>query len=170
MSCACAELKTRDIDYQHGNAVFEGYLVYDDQLTGQRPGILVAHEWTGLNDYTKMRADMLARLGYVSFAFDIYGKGIRPNSVAEANAKNIKAQLLVLHGADDPFVPQKEVAAFEREMQTAKVRYQFTQYPGAVHGFTNPANKGELNGALYNPNADKKSWEEMLRFLNRILK
>jgi dienelactone hydrolase len=189
-----------------------------------------------------MRADMLARLGYVAFAADIYGKGIRPKNVQEAtqesskykndrpllrervraglnvfktqinvdpsrlaaigycfggtavlelarsgadvkgvvtfhgglntpapqDAKNIKARLLVLHGAQDPFVPPSEVAAFEKEMKDAHVKYRLIKYPGAVHGFSNLANKGELPGALYNANADKESWQEMKKFLEHI--
>ncbi len=57
---AGAALKTQAIDYKQGDGVLEGYLAYDDSLTGKRPGILVVHEWKGLNAYAKRRADMLA--------------------------------------------------------------------------------------------------------------
>ncbi|WP_295448748.1 dienelactone hydrolase family protein [uncultured Thiodictyon sp.] len=50
-----------------------GYLTDDDAQTGKRPGVLVAHEWWGLNDCAKQRARMLAELGYVAFAADLYG-------------------------------------------------------------------------------------------------
>jgi dienelactone hydrolase len=79
-----AEIITKTVDYKQGDTVLEGYLAYDDAIQGQRPGVMVVHEWTGLNDYAKMRTEMLARLGYVAFAADIYGKGIRPQNTEEA--------------------------------------------------------------------------------------
>lgn len=79
-----AAVKTKVIEYKQGNTVLEGYLAWDDTKTVKRPGILVVHEWTGLGPYVKRRAEMLARLGYVAFAADIYGKGIRPSTPAEA--------------------------------------------------------------------------------------
>ena len=86
-SVAFAELKTQTIEYKQGDTVLEGYLSYDTAFEGNRPGVLVVHEWKGLNDYAKMRADMLAKLGYVAFAADIYGKGVRPQSYDEAGAQ-----------------------------------------------------------------------------------
>ncbi len=239
---ANAELKSQVLEYKQGDMVLEGYLAYDTKFTGKRPGVLVVHEWKGLNEYTKMRANMLADLGYVAFAADIYGKGVRPqtfdqagaeagkykgdrlllrqrveaglaelksqtnvdikklaaigycfggttvlelaragadvkgvvsfhgglSSPTPADAKNIKGRVLVLHGADDPFVPAEEVAAFEKEMKDSKVKYHLISYPGAVHGFTNPANIGEPKGALYNKEADQKSWEDMQKFFKEI--
>jgi len=82
-----AALHTRTIDYKQGDTTCEGYLAYDDALKGPRPGVLVVHDWMGCDGYAKMRADMLARLGYVAFAADIYGKGIRPASPQEAMAQ-----------------------------------------------------------------------------------
>lgn len=79
-----AELRSEKVDYKQGDAVLEGYLVYDDEIAGVRPGVMVVHEWTGLGDYAIYRADMLARAGYVAFAADIYGKGIRPQTPEEA--------------------------------------------------------------------------------------
>ena len=70
-----AELVTKPIEYTHDDTVLEGYLTYDDALEGKRPGVLVVHEWWGLNDYTKKRAEQLAGMGYVAFAVDMYGKG-----------------------------------------------------------------------------------------------
>src|SRR5207253_10099893 len=60
-----------------------GFLAYDDSAKGPRPGVLVIHDWTGLQDYAKSRATQLAELGYVAFAADIYGKGVRPNDPKE---------------------------------------------------------------------------------------
>ncbi|MBF0570474.1 MAG: dienelactone hydrolase family protein [Candidatus Omnitrophica bacterium] len=239
---ASAALIKETVEYKQGDAALEGYLVYDDALNGKRPGIMVVHEWKGLNDYAKRRADMLAQLGYVAFAADIYGKGIRPQTFADAgamagkfkadrallrarvnvgldvlkslpdvdvsqlaaigycfggtavlelarsgaeikgivsfhgglsspsptDARNIKAKVLVLHGAADPFVKAEEVSAFEKEMADAKVNYRLIKYPGAMHGFTNPDNKGDPPGALYNEAADKASWIEMQKFFKDI--
>lgn len=69
-----AELQTETINYQDGDAALQGYLVWDDAIQGPRPGIMVVHEWWGLNDYARERADQLARAGYVAFAADMYGK------------------------------------------------------------------------------------------------
>jgi len=72
---ADAALKTEVIEYRHGDAVLEGYLAYDDAIVGKRPGVVVVHEWWGQNDYVKKRAEQLARMGYIAFALDMYGKG-----------------------------------------------------------------------------------------------
>jgi dienelactone hydrolase len=74
-ACAHAELKTEVVGYKDGDVVLKGYFVWDDAIKGKRPGILVVHEWWGLNDYVKKRAQMLAKLGYVAFAADMYGDG-----------------------------------------------------------------------------------------------
>ncbi len=72
---ADARLVSKSVSYHQGDAELNGYLAYDDSIQGKRPGVLVIHEWWGLNEYIKRRADMLAQLGFVAFAADIYGKG-----------------------------------------------------------------------------------------------
>ena len=79
-----AAVKTETVEYKHGNVVCEGVLVYDDAVKGKRPGIVVVHEWTGLGDYAKRRAEQLAQMGYVAFAIDMYGKGVRAKDHKEA--------------------------------------------------------------------------------------
>src|SRR5689334_21018929 len=79
-----AKLITKTIEYKEGTQALQGYLAYDDKFKGKRPGVLVVHEWKGLNDYAKRRSNMVAELGYVAFAPDIYGKGIRPQTNDEA--------------------------------------------------------------------------------------
>ena len=81
---ALAKIKTETVQYKEGNTVLEGYLAYDDSVPGKRPGVLVCHEWWGLVDYPKRRAEMLAQLGYVAFAPDIFGKGITAKTPDEA--------------------------------------------------------------------------------------
>src|SRR5882724_11754287 len=82
-----AAIHTETVEYKHGDTLLEGHLVYDDAAKGPRPGVLIVHQWKGLTDYEQKRAEMLARLGYVAFAVDIYGKGVRPKDTAEAGAQ-----------------------------------------------------------------------------------
>jgi dienelactone hydrolase len=86
VSPARAEMKAEVVEYRHGDVVLEGYLAYDDLIRGKRPGVLVAHEWNGHNEYVRKRAERLARLGYVAFALDMYGKGVRAKDAKEAAA------------------------------------------------------------------------------------
>jgi len=242
---APAQIHTEAIEYKQGDTVLEGYLAYDSAVKGQRPGVLIVHQWKGLTDYEKKRAEMLAGLGYNALAVDIYGKGIRPQSNQEAgvqagkyksnrdllrarvqaglavlqkheltdpkrvaaigycfggttvielarsgadiagvvsfhggldsphpeDGKNIKCKVLALQGADDPFVPAKDLAAFEEEMRQAKVDWQLVKYGGAVHSFTEKeAGDNPKAGAAYNEKADRRSWEAMKEFFGEILK
>src|SRR6476659_8823615 len=72
-AAAQAKIVTKGIDYEQGGEKLRGYLAYDDAKSGARPGVLVVHEWWGLNDYVKHRAEQLAQMGYVAFAPDMYG-------------------------------------------------------------------------------------------------
>ncbi len=87
------------------------------------------------------------------------------------DAKNIKAKVLVLHGADDPNVPAVQVSAFQEEMRKAKVDWQMVMYGGAVHSFTNPDSGSDPSrGVAYNEKADKRSWGHMKVFFAEIFK
>ena len=79
-----AALKTGTIEYRQDKAVCEGYLAYDDASKEKRPGVIVVHDWMGLGPNSKKRAEQLAQLGYIAFAVDIYGKGVRPKDSREA--------------------------------------------------------------------------------------
>jgi dienelactone hydrolase len=79
-----ASVQTRIVEYKQGDTVLEGYLAWDSAKSVKRPGVLVVHEWTGINDHIRQRTEMLAKLGYVAFAADIYGKGIRPTAPTDA--------------------------------------------------------------------------------------
>jgi dienelactone hydrolase len=72
---ASAEVKTKKVEYKFDGVTFIGHIYYDDASKDKRPGVLVVHEWWGLDDYAKMRAEMLAKMGYVAFACDMYGDG-----------------------------------------------------------------------------------------------
>ena len=82
-SSLSAAIRTESVTYKDGEQVLEGMLAWDDSQSGPRPGVLVVHDWTGLQDYAKGRAKQLAGLGYVAFAADIYGKDIRPTDPKE---------------------------------------------------------------------------------------
>jgi dienelactone hydrolase len=242
---AGAQIHTETIEYRDGDTVLEGYLAYDGSVKGKRPGVLIVHQWKGLTDYEKKRAELLAKLGYNAFALDIYGKGIRPKSSQEAGAqagkykndrallraraqaglavlqkheltdpkrvaaigycfggttvielarsgadiagvvsfhggldsphpedgRNIKCKVLALQGADDPFVPAKDLAAFEDEMRQAKVDWQLVKYGGAVHSYTEKeAGDDSTRGAAYNEKADRRSWEAMKEFFAELFR
>lgn len=83
----------------------------------------------------------------------------------------IQAKVLVCHGADDPFVPKDEIAAFQQEMRDAKADWQMIYYANAVHSFTDPnAGNDNSKGAAYNEKAAKRSFEHLKLFLNETLK
>jgi dienelactone hydrolase len=77
-----AEIKETVVEYKSGDTVCEGLHVVDTTKMGKLPAVLIIHQWTGLSDNEKMRARMLAELGYNVFAADIYGKGVRPQPPA----------------------------------------------------------------------------------------
>ncbi len=119
---ASGRLAVSPVAYKDGDQDLEGYTAYDPTLKGRRPGILIVHEWWGLNDYPKHRARQLAQLGYVAFAADIYGKGVVADN-AEAAGKlagqyrsdrelmrrRVNAALAVLKA--DPRVDPSRIAA-----------------------------------------------------------
>ncbi len=91
------------------------------------------------------------------------------NTPNTADAKNIRGKVLVLHGADDPFVKPEEVRAFMDEMRGAGVDWQVVYYSGAVHAFTiRSAGTDNSKGAAYNEAADRRSWAAMKDFFSEI--
>ena len=82
-----AKIVTATVEYKSGETTLEGYVAYDDAVSGKRPGVLVVHQWMGLTDYEKHRAEQLASLGYVAFCADIYGQGVRPADTKSAGAQ-----------------------------------------------------------------------------------
>ncbi len=243
---ARAAIKTDVVSYQAGRVQAHSFVAYDDSRSGKRPGVLVVPEWWGLNDYARTRARMLAGLGYVALAVDIYGDGkstrdpdqaaawsgtlksgnrselrariaaalrelksnprVDPMRTAaigycfggttvlelarsgadvtgivsfhggldasdSAEAGEIKARVLVCHGAEDPFESPAQVQAFEDEMRGAKADWQMNIYSGAEHSFTNPANaNSHVRGIAYNKEADERSWQAMRDFFKEILR
>lgn len=119
---ASAGVKTKDVEYTHDGTKLKGFLAWDDAVQGKRPGVLVVHEFWGLNDYARKRAEQLAGMGYVAFACDMYGEGKLAQHPMEASQmagevrKNIKmwqgraqAGLKILQ--DNENVDAKKIAA-----------------------------------------------------------
>ena len=242
-----AKLVTKTVSYEQNGVKLEGYLAYDDAVTGKGkvPGILVFPEWWGLNDYVKGRAEQLANMGYVAFAADMYGGGQSTTEPAKAKelvsplygkplmaeraqaaldqllktglveeskiaaigfcfggstslalaytgaplagvvtfhgglipapldaAQKTKAKFLILHGALDPMVNKEAVDVFLKSMNDGKFDFQFVEYSGAVHAFTNPnadkARAAGLDGVGYNAEAATRSWNQMKTFFSEV--
>jgi len=84
-SIADAKIVTEKVKYKDGKTKLVGYMAYDDSFEGKRPAVMVVHEWWGLNDNAKKRAEMLAELGYLAFAVDMYGNGKVISDMKEAS-------------------------------------------------------------------------------------
>ncbi len=240
---ATAAVTTKEVEYEFGGTKLKGFLASPDGAE-KRPGVLVVHEWWGLNEYAKERCKKLADLGYVAFACDMYGEGrvtkhpdeakefagavrkdvklwrgraeaglkvltSQPNvdtdklaaigycfggstclelayagaplkavatfhaglpTPTPEEAKAVKAKLVVANGADDTFIPPASIKAFRGQLDTAGVKYQFDNYPGAVHSFTvADADKVGNPGMKYNKDADEKSWQQMRELFKETL-
>ena len=84
--------------------------------------------------------------------------------------QNIIPKVLIIHGADDKYVPKEEIEKFQSEMRTARADWQMVYYANAVHSFTDKnAGNDNSKGAAYNEKAEKRSWEAMLNFLKEVL-
>jgi len=88
-----------------------------------------------------------------------------------AEPGKVKARVLVLTGADDPFVPADQVETLTQEMKAAGAKFQVVSYPGVKHSFTNPdAAKGGMEALEYNAEADQKSWAAMLELFKEVFR
>ncbi|VAW59160.1 Dienelactone hydrolase family protein [hydrothermal vent metagenome] len=86
VSVVQAKVITTEVKYSEADQEFTSFISYDDSIKGKRPGILVVHEWWGLSSYEKHRAEMLAKLGYVAIAVDMYGSGKLTDKPDQAKA------------------------------------------------------------------------------------
>jgi dienelactone hydrolase len=86
--------------------------------------------------------------------------------LGKTSAKKINANVVVLHGAEDPFIPKADLDECVSEMKVAR-SFVFKSYPGAVHAFTVPSMGFSVKGAAYNEAADRASWQELLTFLRK---
>jgi dienelactone hydrolase len=85
LTTAHARIIGKNVEYTAQGVVLKGYLAYDSSIKGKVPGILVVHEWWGMNDYARKRARMLAELGYTALAVDMYGEGKQAKHPDDAN-------------------------------------------------------------------------------------
>jgi len=104
---AKAGLRREVIEYKHGGEAMEGYLAFEGAGKGERPGVIVVHAWMGLDAYAKKRTEQLAKLGYIAFAIDMYGKGVRARDVEEA------ARLASMYRADRPLMRSRANAGLD---------------------------------------------------------
>ncbi len=81
-----AEIIGQSVRYTHEGEAFEGYLAFNEALGADQPAVIIIHDWDGLGEYEKTRARMLARQGYAAFAVDLFGEGIRPESIDQRRA------------------------------------------------------------------------------------
>lgn len=140
-----------------------------------------------LRSHDTVRPDQIAAIGYcfgggvvlhmARVGADLVGVvsfhgSLATDSPAQPGA--VKARVLVLHGADDPFIPPEQVEQFKQEMENAGVDYQFVAYPGVKHSFTNPEADRyakEFNMPVkYDKEADRQSWSEMQAFFRSLFK
>lgn len=246
MSTPSANVKEEAVSYEASGTTYKSYVAYNANKAGKMPVVLVVPEWWGLTDYPRMRAKMLAEMGYFAMAVDMYGEGKLAETPQEATAasrpfyddpqmgklrldaalqkaksfaqadtsqvvaigycfggamvlnyarlgapvegvvsfhgglkgvppqKGTTAEFLICHGGADGFVPDEEVAAFRKSMDSAGLAYTFKVYDSATHAFTNPnatAKGRQFNMPIrYNGAADTASWNDMKAFFNRILR
>lgn len=243
LAAAHGAAKTSTVEYKQDTVALQGLLVTDAAGKGKRPGIVLFSDWMGVTDYARSKAEQVARMGYVVFVADIYGKGRNPRDDKEAGAiaaiyksdrvlmrqraeaglaqlrsaagvdttrlaamgfcfggtvalelartgadldgvasvhgnldtpnrelaANIKGAVLVLHGADDPYVPAEQVRNFQDEMRSAGVDWSMIYFGGAVHSFTKPAAGNDpAKGQAYNPKVEARSLAALKEFYREI--
>ncbi len=210
---AQAAIKEEPVTYTDGQTTMKGFLVYDDAVTGKRPGIIMVHEWWGITPHIHNEAKKFAQQGYTALIADMYGDAKTADNPKDAGALSggvmkdpaamqsrfkaaqallakhatvnpqkigavgycfggavvlnmartgddlvavagfhaslglntpapapgtVKAKILILNGADDPFVKREQYDALKKDFDAAKADYKIIEYPGAVHAFTNP--------------------------------
>ena len=136
---AFAAIKEMPLTYNDGETTMKGFVVYDTAKKGKRPGIVMVHEWWGITKHMHDEAQRLARQGYTAFIAGVVGfhASLGLNTPAPVPGA-VKAKILVLNGADDPFVKKEEYATLKADMDAARADYRVIEYSGAVHAFTNP--------------------------------
>jgi dienelactone hydrolase len=112
--CAAA-MHTESVVYRQGGVELEGYLAYSEAVKAPMPAVIVVHDWMGLGDFAKAKARDLAAMGYLAFAADIYGKGVRPAGMPEA------AKLATQYKADRKLLRARVLAAYDLVRQLARV-------------------------------------------------
>lgn len=130
VSMARADISIKSIEYKHGAVYLEGLLAHDSAISGKRPGVLLAHELGAGSTLARAKAGQLARLGYVVFSIDLYGKGVTPKDSADAAAK------LELNGKSRTFIRARAAAAREVLEKVPQVDGKRLAAVGYGHGGT----------------------------------
>lgn len=112
---AHAAVKVETVDYKQGDTTLEGWLAYDDAKQGKRPGVVVFPAYYGPSKHEHEVAERLARMGYVAFVADVYGKGVRPNTPQTAGAESGK------YMKDRPLLLARAQAAFDQLRNNPRV-------------------------------------------------
>lgn len=243
-------MRTESLEYGREAPRFKGYLAYP-QGKGPHPAILIVHSWRGLTDFEKEKACLLAEMGYLAFAVDLYGNGtvatddshalelmtplfldrstlrervleafneiaqnplVNPKKIGAIGfcfgglsviellrsgvavkgvvsfhgafgshlgeqiaktvplASKVEGAILILHGYDDPLVPQHDIQQLQEELTTAQVDWQMNIYGNTSHAFTNPLANNPAGGLVYNPVVAKRAWLAMQQFFSEITK
>ncbi len=245
---AYAAIREEPVTYQDGTTTMKGFLVYDDAVSGKRPGIVMVPEWWGITGHIRGEAQKFAQQGYAAFVADMYGDAKTADNPKDAGALatsvmkdpavmaarfnaaraqlaghasvdptrigavgycfggavvlnmartgadldavagfhaslglntpapapgTVKAKILVLNGADDPFVKREEYDALKKDLDAAKAEYRVIEYPGATHAFTNPeatALGQKFNLPLrYDAQVDREAKAEASKFFDANL-
>lgn len=104
-------MHTENIQYSDGDVALEGYLAYDPKQQGARPTVIVGHDWSGRNEFACQKAEELAKLGYVGFALDMYGKGVQGTDTNE------KTKMITPFIQDRSLLRRRVTAAFDTVLQ-----------------------------------------------------
>ena len=114
---ARAEMKTEWVDYSHGDVKLKAYMAHDDKITGKRPAVLLIHAREGMTPKTQQLTELWAKLGYVSFAADIfgYGQGVLPKDVPEMTAQT------TIYSNDRPLMRARAQAGYDALIKSPMV-------------------------------------------------
>src|SRR5688572_11602002 len=157
---ARAEIVFKPREYKHDQTTLEGLWVYDDSLKAKRPSVLIVHQWKGLGDYEKKRAEMLAKMGYNVFAVDIYGKGVRPKETKDASAEaaKYKKDRALLRARVQAGLAELKKLEFTDPKRIAAIGYCFggTTALELARSGAEIAGVVSFHGGLGTPNTDEK--------------
>jgi len=240
-----ASVVGEEVSYSSGELTMNGYIAYDENMQGERPGVLVVHEWWGHDEHARNSAEKLAELGYVALAVDMYGDGRMADHPEDAMQfsgevmgnfdeaqmrfqaametlqnhnmvdteqigaigycfggsvilamthagvdldgvvafhaglqlpvmpeEQVDTDILILNGADDPMVSNEDIESLTSIYDDLGISYDFINYEGATHAYTNPAADSlgrEFDLPLaYDAEADEQSWERMKSFFDEL--
>lgn len=126
-----AEMQTETVEYEVNGETFTGYMAYDDEADGKRPGVLVVHEWWGHNEFAREQAEKLAEAGYTAFALDMYGSGKLAEHPEDAQ-QFMKEATKDIDQVKARFMAAKELLEQHDSVDSSKIAAQGYCFGGAV--------------------------------------